>query len=258
MTDWRRYDFHIHSRHSFDSLMRPARILELAMMRGLSGVAVTDHDSIKGGLEAREFAPDGMLVIVGEEIATDAGDIVGLFLTEEIRCRDPLEAIRQIHRQGGIAFLPHPGHGHRRITPAVIEAVQGWEELNSRAGWFGLDDTSVFAPLASRPRLGCSDAHLYSEIGRAFTEIPGPATEANVRARLLAGDTRPGGTVGSGAAFYVSQSIKLAKTRDAGMLLRGVRRLCRRALAGVSRQTSAAPRHPTDSGEHPRDHSLKP
>jgi predicted metal-dependent phosphoesterase TrpH len=244
MTEWRRYDLHMHTRHSLDSLMRPRRIIELARRRGLSGIAITDHDSIAGALEARRITPPDLLVVVGEEISTDAGDIVGLFLTEEIRTRDPLEAIRRIRAQGGLAFLPHPLRGHRHATVEVIDAVQAWEALNSRAGWCAPADSGMLASLERKPRLGCSDAHLYSEIGRAFTEVPGPATEANLRARLLGGETRVGGRVGPQLNFYLSQCVKLAKTRDPAMIARALRRLRRAIVMRARRQTSEDLRRP--------------
>lgn len=239
---WPRYDFHMHTRHSHDSMMRPRKLVEVALARGLAGIAVTDHDTIAGGLEARREAPPGFLVIVGEEISTEAGDIVGLFLEEEIRTRDPLVALAQIREQGGLAFLPHPLHGHKRITADVLRAVDAYETLNSRAGWFDPSCAHLWEPLKGKTVLGCSDAHLYHEVGRASTSMPGPATTANVRECLLAGRTRPHGTVGHRGNFYFSQFIRLVKTRDTGMLVRAARRLIRRP-APVRRQTTPDPPH---------------
>ncbi len=233
MTDVPRYDLHLHSHHSYDCLMTPRRIVRTALRRGLAGVAVTDHGTIAGGLEAKAIAQDGLFVIVGAEIYTKIGDIVCLFLTREITSKDPLEVIAEAHRQGGIAFLPHPLRSHpRQISEEVLLACDGYEELNSRAGWFISDAASLdptdWRALMHKPRLGCSDAHLYSEIGRAYPAIPGPVGESSVRRAFAEGATTPGGERGPSRNFYLSQLIRLGKTRDLGMLRRFARRLRRR------------------------------
>lgn len=225
-----RYDLHIHSRHSFDCLMRPEKIVGVARSRGLSGIAVTDHGTIAGGLEAKATAPDDFLVIVGAEIHTDGvGDIVGLFLKGEIKARDPLEVIADIHGQGGIAFLPHPLRSHRYLPRTVLNALDGYEVLNSRAGIFDprLSSKESFSwqCLEGKARIGASDAHLYSEVGLAYTILSGPATSKNVRAQLLAAASTEGGARGPASNFYKSQLIRLLKTRDLGMITRFGRRL---------------------------------
>src|SRR5262245_37400819 len=106
-------DLHVHSCFSFDSLARPEQIIWEAKHKGLNGLAITDHQTIEGALATIKLNPDpDFLVIIGAEYYTQAGDIIGLFLREEITTRDPLELIDEIHRQGGIAVLPHPYHGH--------------------------------------------------------------------------------------------------------------------------------------------------
>jgi predicted metal-dependent phosphoesterase TrpH len=228
-----RYDLHLHTRRSYDCLMTPRGIVARARRAGLAGVAVTDHDTIAGGLETRALAPGDLLVIVGAEIHTRVGDIVCLFLTREIETRDPIEVIAETRRQGGVAFLPHPLRSHPPvIADAVLDACAGYEVLNSRAGWFSPETAPVgqtdWRRLAGKARLGCSDAHFYSEIGRAYTLIQGPVTEETVRLALLGGSTVPGGTRGPARNFYLSQMVKLGKTRDVGMLWRLARRLWRR------------------------------
>lgn len=226
-----RYDLHMHSHHSVDCMMSPRAIVGQALARGLRGIAVTDHGTIRGGVDTAAIAPAELLVIVGAEIHTSAGDIVGLFLEREIVARDALAVIEEIHAQGGVAILPHPLRGHKGLTDEVLDAVDGFEVLNSRAGWF---DPATAAPeagwsrLGGKARLGSSDAHLVREVGQAHTELAGPPTAANVRTRLLAGEGIPGGAQGPSANFYRSQLIKLFKTRDVGMVLRFGRRLIRR------------------------------
>ena len=77
-------DFHMHSHHSKDCVMPVPDILERAREVGLDVVAITDHDSAAGGLEARELADRyGVRVIVGEEVKTSEGEVIGLFLERD-------------------------------------------------------------------------------------------------------------------------------------------------------------------------------
>jgi hypothetical protein len=226
------FDLHMHSCSSNDSWSRPKDIIDSARRRGLAGIAVTDHDTITGGLATRALAGPELLVIVGAELATDVGDIVGLFLTKEIRSRDPLEVIHDIHAQDGVAFLPHPLRGHPPIPRAVLEAVDGYEALNARSGWFapdGVAGLSEWRHLIGKAALGGSDAHLLSEIGNAHTRLPGAATAMNVAHQIRTAQTRAFGHQSSELNFYRSQLIKLLKTRDVGMVRRLSKRIARRA-----------------------------
>jgi predicted metal-dependent phosphoesterase TrpH len=232
MTEARRYDLHMHSRHSYDCMMSPKGIVRAALKRGLSGIAVTDHGTIAGGIDVAAVAPRELLVIVGAEIYTTVGDIVCLFLTKEIVGRDPLDVIAQTREQGGVAFFPHPLRSHPKGVPsAVLDAVVGYEVLNARAGPFAVTDApqreTDWRPLRTKAVLANSDAHLYSEIGAAYTIISGPATAENVKAALCAGHTTAAGARVPPRNFYVSQLIKMVKTRDAKMLMRFGRRLLR-------------------------------
>src|SRR5688572_32124152 len=73
-------DLHCHTSASFDCLARPADVVRAAADRGLTHLVVTDHDRIDGALAARDAAPVGLTVIVGEEIRTSGGDIIAAVL----------------------------------------------------------------------------------------------------------------------------------------------------------------------------------
>lgn len=77
-----RYDLHIHSKYSLDGLIEPEIIVKTAKNQGLSGIAVTDHHTIRGGLETKKISPEDLEVIVGSEIGTERGEVIGLFLSE--------------------------------------------------------------------------------------------------------------------------------------------------------------------------------
>lgn len=223
------YDLHTHSHRSYDSPSRPAAIIRRAIRRGLAGIAITDHGTIAGGLACRALAPPDLLVIVGAEIYTEVGDIVGLFLEREITSRDPIRVIADIHDQGGIAFLPHPLRGHPPvIDESILAAVDAYEAFNARAGRFEPTTARDWVALGGKAALGCSDAHFPGEIGNGVTLMPGEATTDNVRTRLTTGETRWEGELTPAWRFYASQMVKVVKTRDLSIVARFVRRRFRR------------------------------
>lgn len=164
-------DFHIHTYHSCDSVMRPGRILKAARKKGLDGIVVCDHDTIRGGLEVKEANKDkNFKVIVGAEIKTNAGDITGIFLAREIKSRELKEVIREIREQNGKVILNHPFKGHdlSKIDMSEVDFIEGYnsrltEEENRKAVELAL--------IHNKPIVAGSDAHLYAEIGNSFTII---------------------------------------------------------------------------------------
>lgn len=188
-------DLHIHTNYSFDCAMKPKKIVDIAKSRGLSGIAITDHNTIEGALETQKYASDGFFVIIGEEITTKAGDIVGLFLNEEIITDDPQEAISKIKSQGGIAVLSHPFVQHLSIEDNVakkLDACEGFNARHSRTKVLNnsLGETHIveFARQYDLSIIAGSDAHFYGEIGRARTIIPASNLE-EVKDAILKGNT---------------------------------------------------------------------
>jgi len=175
--------------------MDPARVVRVAKARGIDAIAITDHGEIGGALEARNAAGGEILVIVGEEIDTEAGDILGLFLKEKIEAEDPLEAIAAIHAQGGVAVLPHPFSKTASIDDRVARALDACEGFNARhskvpsiEGTEGEPRVMEFARRFDLSLTAGSDAHFAREIGRARTIVPASTLE-EARAAILRGDT---------------------------------------------------------------------
>jgi predicted metal-dependent phosphoesterase TrpH len=159
------FDFHIHTCYSFDSWLKPKEIIKEAKRKGLSGVAITDHNTIRGGLEAQEVNEDSdFFVIVGSEIATDIGDIIGLFLKEEIKSRVGIEVTEEIHNQGGIVILPHPMKGHI-LKEEILKKIDLIEVFNSRTSAELNLKALRLAEEYKKPFIVGSDAHFLSEIG---------------------------------------------------------------------------------------------
>ena len=126
-------DFHIHSKYSYDSILSPRTILKVAKKQGLNAIAITDHDTIKGGVETQKINTDkDFLVIVGSEVNTEIGDLIGLNLNEEIKSKNSIEVIEEIKAQGGYVILPHPYRGHK-LNEHIIENSDAIEVFNGRS-----------------------------------------------------------------------------------------------------------------------------
>ena len=193
-------DLHTHSRGSFDSLSAPKDMLKAAVDRGLTHLAITDHDRIDVALEAREMAPAGLTVIVGEEVKTLGGDLICLFLERPIAPGLPVvDAIAAARDQGGLVGIPHPFDGHRRslLNDAgmadLVPLIDWVETHNARLIGHGNEDAQAFALEHRLPGISVSDAHSIMEIGVAYTAFDGdPSTAAGLRACLRNAEIIPG------------------------------------------------------------------
>ena len=205
-------DLHCHSSASFDSLADPRSLVAKAVRIGLTHLAITDHERIDGALRARDAAPDGLTVIVGEEVRTSAGDLVGLFLERPVAPgMTPAETAAAIRDQGGIVGLPHPYDRFRSsgadragaddALEALLGAIDYVEIHNARA--YGSANPRA-AELAARrriPGVASSDAHSVLELGTAQTVLPGPFTTAGELRALL-----PSATIIAGRGAYLARA----------------------------------------------------
>jgi predicted metal-dependent phosphoesterase TrpH len=211
-------DLHTHSRASFDSLASPASLVRTASSRGLTHLAVTDHDRIDGALEARryaaELAPD-LTVIVGEEIRTAEGDLIALFLDRAIEPGlTAQETIAEVRRQGGLVGIPHPFDRFRGslLRDAAMERLAtevDWVEgHNGRVAMGrGNERATEFAQAHGLSRIAVSDAHSAFEVGVAYTAFDlDPSTPEGLLAALPGAELIPGR-----ASFYIRLLTPLAK-----------------------------------------------
>lgn len=167
-----KYDLHIHSKYSSDGVLDPKKIVKIAIKRKLDGIAITDHNTIKGGLETKKYEQADFQVIVGSEIMTERGEVIGLFLTEEIRSTDIQDVISEIKDQNGIVIVPHPFDEmrHSAVHPGgedvkLIDCVEGF---NSRCIRGKYNRNAVeFAMKHNLTIVAGSDAHFSNEIGNA-------------------------------------------------------------------------------------------
>lgn len=186
-------DLHCHSNASFDSLASPRALVRAAHARGLTHLAITDHDRIDGALRARDLAPEGLTVLVGEEIRTAEGDLIGLFLERPIPRGLPAdEAIAAVREQGGLVGIPHPYDRYRGslLRDARLDRLAGsvdWVEGHNARIVLGdgNERASLFAREHRLPTVAVSDAHTVLEVGVACTVLDGdPSTPAGLLAAL--------------------------------------------------------------------------
>jgi len=170
-------DMHVHTCYSKDATLSLETIMESCEQRGLDGVAITDHNTIAGALALKEIAP--FLVIVGEEIDTTKGEILGLFLKEEIPGGlMPEEAMARIREQGGLVGVSHPLDRLRRSAMRQVALLDILDELDFLEGFnsrvtFPSDNrkAQALAQAQGLPITAGSDAHTAYEIGRAYVEM---------------------------------------------------------------------------------------
>ncbi len=173
-----RVDLHMHTHFSHDSGAPSRSIVDRCVKTGLNHIAVTDHNTIRGALEVRSIAP--FPVIIGEEIKSSAGDIIGLFLEEEVpKGLSPADTVDAIKSQGGLVMVPHPFDrlrpsaikydALREILPHldIMEAFNAHDLLrrdNEKAAAFTREHGLVAAAV--------SDSHTPLELGRTYMEVP--------------------------------------------------------------------------------------
>ncbi|GAC1323613.1 MAG: PHP domain-containing protein [Chloroflexota bacterium] len=171
-------DLHSHTLCSKDSRSDYGRIIDAVQRAGLDGIAVTDHNEIRGAFEMQRRAP--FVVIAGEEIKTNAGEIIGLFLEEWVPPGlDPEETVDRIHAQGGLAYVPHPFDEVRgsRIERSALDRVRPridfLEVFNARNALPAFNQRALDYALAHGLAAGAgSDAHTYGEYGHAYVDVP--------------------------------------------------------------------------------------
>jgi predicted metal-dependent phosphoesterase TrpH len=203
-----RADIHMHSTYS-DGCASIQQILHHVQRNtSLDVIAITDHDVIDGALRARDLWRQSSYrfdFIIGEEVTTKEGHLLGLFIEKRIPPGLSMErSIDLIHEQGGLAIIAHPLHRLFRHSCQrdVMDRIHASKEV-----WFDGIETwnasfcGIYAnQVAMRvnrevyglSELGNSDAHAVTSIGSGFTWFEGK-TAQDLRKTVEAGLTAPGG-----------------------------------------------------------------
>jgi predicted metal-dependent phosphoesterase TrpH len=172
-----RGDFHMHTYYSYDCATTPESLVRRCQQVGLNCIAVTDHNSISGSQAVQAIAP--FTVILGEEIKSTAGEITGLFLTEEIEPGlTPIETAKRIKEQGALVSVPHPFSGagrsslDERTVLEIMDYVDIIEGFNARTmSAAAIEHGRAFAIEHGLVCTAVSDAHTAGELGRTYTEF---------------------------------------------------------------------------------------
>ncbi|MFL5648268.1 MAG: PHP-associated domain-containing protein [Chloroflexota bacterium] len=207
-------DLHTHSKGSFDSLASPRDMVKAAVDRGLTHLAITDHDRVDVAQEARALGSSELTVIVGEEVKTRDGDLICLFLERAIPPGlSAMETIAAAREQGARVGIPHPfdrmrGSLLRDAAMASLAPHVDWVEAhNARLVGHGNEDAAAFAREHDLPGIAVSDAHSVMEIGVAYMALDGdPSTPAGLLAALRTLEIVPGR-----ASYFVRLWTPVAK-----------------------------------------------
>jgi predicted metal-dependent phosphoesterase TrpH len=198
-----RADLHIHSLAS-DGISSVTEILAAAQGARMDVIAITDHERIDAALAAHalaEAAGSDLSVIVGEEVTTRSGHVIGLFMRERIRPWGSLRStIARIHEQDGLAIIPHPLVPYplcvsARAIRALMDdadpmfhpdAIEAFNASTARMRWSR--NAPDFARRVGLTAVAGSDAHRAADVGHAVTAFPG-RTADDLRAAIAAGTT---------------------------------------------------------------------
>jgi predicted metal-dependent phosphoesterase TrpH len=221
------FDLHIHSHKSYDCVSSFTSIITTAARKGLRGIALTDHEVLASAELPEIAAKHNIWLIRGIEAKTEIGDILGLFLSNQLKSRKADSLIDEIHDQGGIAILAHPFkymRGPDDYPAQVLSKLDAIEVINSR--WVDLRSHSanptVSALLSAvSGRSAGSDSHFPFEIGRALwkARVNSPA---ELKESICANSGEAVAVSFSTALDAASQCVKFAKkptVRQFGRLL---------------------------------------
>ncbi len=205
-----------------------------AVRRGLTHLAITDHDRIDGALRARDAAPPGLTVLVGEEIRTREGDLIAVFLSEVVRPgMSADETIAAVREQGGLVGMPHP-YDQFRGSLAKTRDSGAIVELAGRVDWIetwnarvlvgdGNDRAAELARTATRPGVAVSDAHTALEVGVAYTKVDGIPDSAAALAVCLADLENVTGRASAYTRLVTPFAKAVNRARGRGRIRPGVR-----------------------------------
>ena len=176
-------DLHIHSQYSEDATGSPKDIIKILKKKGLQGMAITDHNAIKGALKSLQIKPKEFIVIPGVEISTKDGHMLALNVTENIKRHLPVEeTVEKIIDVGGIPIVPHLFRNMSGIKKEELRNIH--TKLSAIEVFNGCSlpqtnlKTAKIAKEFSLGGIGGSDAHDPKYAGYAYTTVD--TTDMNV------------------------------------------------------------------------------
>jgi predicted metal-dependent phosphoesterase TrpH len=209
-------DFHLHTDASSDCATTVPELVQRAIELGLGAIAVTDHNSIAGGLAARAYVAEHDLplhVVVGSEVKTATGEVIGLYLDEDVPRGLPFaDTVAAIRAQGAVVYVPHPFDRRHAIPDAdllarLVDELDVIEVANGRLLRESYNDEALaFAERHALLQGAGSDEHVIEGLGSAVVELPRFDDAESLLAALAHGRIRRRPT-----SFYQLQALKLAR-----------------------------------------------
>ena len=202
-------DLHVHSSNSFDSVSNISKIVKNAKKKGLHAICVTDHDVVS----KFENIDSKIKIFYGCEISTDIGDLLAIFIKNEVKPGKWQNVVREVKAQGGVVILPHP-YTYHKLSLEIIKLVDCIEVYNSRVNPELNRKAVELASKYSKPIVACSDAHFASDVGNSYTIIEcNNLSEAEVKKALINGKTKVHYSSSNRKNVYINRMIKLVKLR---------------------------------------------
>ena len=174
-------EFHVHTSASTDSFLSMGLLFLMCKIKKIKCIAITDHNEISNALKFKaKYEKKGINVIVGEEIFTKDGEIIGLFLKEKIKPNQSVEeTITEIKKQGGLVYVPHP-YDEKRVKTVLpkdvikknkknIDFIECHNGRNEKEKYSYMQN-EIAEELNITKIIG-SDAHTFYEIGRNYCEL---------------------------------------------------------------------------------------
>lgn len=197
----------MHTFYSKCSNLKPDVILKAAKKTGLNGIAITDHNTIKGALAVSKLNKDkNFEVIIGNEIKTNYGDILAYYLQKDIKSRDLFEVLDEIKKQGAISSVAHPFRfpylGFKYPIDKLKGKVDAVECFNSRNLLWSNKLALNAAERLNIAKTGGSDAHFKFGIGRAYTIFEGSLRNAIRKNKTKAEGSALYGPLGGFLSFF--------------------------------------------------------
>lgn len=170
-----KFDLHVHTEYSYDSTIPIDKLIPFAKHRGLSGLAITDHDTMEGlyqFIKSVEADPD-FIVIPGIEVTTDKGHVLLLNIEHyELRSNNFYEVVDYARSADALIIIPHPMDPFRAFKGLneVIDYIDGIEVANSSdlliKRHFGR--LVKLAGECGKAMTAGSDAHIVEAIGMSY------------------------------------------------------------------------------------------
>lgn len=184
-----RIDLHSHSFASPDGGIKIEEYDKALKEDKLDYIAITDHDTISGALKIKKMLDNNLAnkIIVGQEITTKEGEIIGLYLTDKIKPhQSALETVKEIKKQNGIVYIPHPFETVRKgLTLKTINEIRDYVDIveifNGRAIFQNKGPEAIkWTKLNNVSGCASSDAHGFKGLGTCYTIINENLTKYNI------------------------------------------------------------------------------